>query len=481
MSRCFGTLFACLLFGLVLFPGPGGVSAQAEGPVLKDLQNTQEAFVRISKSVTPSVVNIRTFRKFSRNYSFNDRLFGDMFEPFQEFFGRDFSRRFSGPGDEKTVQVGLGSGVIVRGEGIVLTNNHVIEGADEIRVTLDDRSETTATVVGSDPRTDIAVLRLPKGRYAAAPLADSDAIEVGQWAVAIGNPFGLGQSVTVGVVSAKGRADVGIADFEDFIQTDAAINPGNSGGPLIDLNGRVIGINTAIFSRSGGYQGIGFAIPTNMAVTVMDSLLRTGRIVRSDLGIRVQDATPEIIRAMGASVKAGVVVTEVLAEDARKGAGLKRGDIITKVKGRDVRDTGSFYRMTSVLRVGEVVPLVAVRDGIPNTFMVTVGKLPERPKESGDRLRTALGFSVEVLTEKLAEELGYRYERGVLITRVTRASQADRAGIEPGDLILRVNGKDTPDLKAFRSAFEAVDWGDEVILELGRGGKKMKVGMLLKQ
>jgi serine protease Do len=407
-------------------------------------------------------------------------MFGsEMFEPFKDFFGKDYSRRFNSPGDEKSVQVGLGSGVIVRREGIVLTNNHVIEGADEIRITMDDRSETTASVVGSDPRTDIAVLRLPKGSYPAAYLADSDNIEVGQWAIAIGNPFGLGQSVTVGVVSAKGRADVGVADFEDFIQTDAAINPGNSGGPLIDLNGKVVGINTAIFSRSGGYQGIGFAIPSNMAATIMENLLRTGRVVRSDLGIRVQKATTDLIQAMGASVKTGVLVAEVIGDGVAMKAGLKRGDIITRVRGRDIRDPDSFYRITSVLPVGEKVPVVAIREGIPNTFMVTVGELPERPKESGDRLRTVLGFSVEVLTEKVAEQLGYRHERGVLITRVTRRSQADQAGVEPGDLVLYINRKPTPDLEAFRSAFEAVDWGDEVTLELSRGGQKLKVKLLL--
>lgn len=472
----------CLLAVYLILPVRGGSASSDQAYI--DLQNTQRAFIQISKSVTPSVVNIRTFRKVNRNYSTGDRFFdemfgGEMFEQFREFFGKEFSRRYSGPGDGKKIQVGLGSGVIVRREGIVLTNNHVIEGADEILVILDDRRETTATVVGSDPRTDIAVLRLPPGSYKSVNMADSDLIEVGQWAVAIGNPFGLGQSVTVGVVSAKGRANVGVADFEDFIQTDAAINPGNSGGPLIDMHGRVIGINTAIFSQSGGYQGVGFAIPSNMAATIMDNLLRKGRVVRSDLGILAQKATPELIEAMGASVKNGVLVAEVIKHGVAMEAGLKRGDIITRVKGRDVTDPDSFYRITSVLPVGEKVPVVAVRDGIPNTFIVTVGELPERPRESGDRLRTVLGFSVEVLTEKVSEQLDYRYERGVLVTRVTRMSQADRAGIEPGDLVLSIDGKPTPDLETFRLAFEAVDWGDEVILGLSRGGNGFKVKMLL--
>jgi serine protease Do len=470
-----------VLMGMLLF-WPGSVHSIPPDPDLTEIKKTGDAFVRISKKVTPSVVNIKTFRKVtSRGYDLNNRFFGDLFEPFRDFFGQDFGERFTVPGDEKMVQTGLGSGVIVRGEGIVLTNSHVIDGAEEIRVTLSDRSEMPAVVVGSDSRTDIAVLKLPKGSYKSAPLGDSDAIEVGEWVVAIGNPFGLGQSVTVGVVSAKGRANVGIADFEDFIQTDAAINPGNSGGPLINLDGEVVGINTAIFSRSGGYQGIGFAVPANMAATIMGSLLKTGTVVRSDLAIKVQDATDAILEATGAGIKKGVIVNEILKKGVAEKAGIRRGDIITHVKGREVSGIESYYRIVSLLPVGEKIPVVLIRDGLPLTFMVVVGELPARPKDSDLRLRTALGFSVEELTEELAERLGYRYERGVLITRVTRMSQADEEGLEPGDLILKVNGTPTPDLETFRKSFEAVRWGDEIVLELRREGRSIKVGMVLKQ
>ncbi|MGD8353397.1 MAG: trypsin-like peptidase domain-containing protein, partial [Pseudomonadota bacterium] len=424
----------------------------------------------------------RTFRKSSsRRYDLSDRLFGDMFEQFREFFGEDFGRDFYGPSEEKMVQVGLASGVIVKGEGIVITNNHVIEGAEEIRVTLSDRKELSASIVGRDPRTDIAVLKLPEGNYPAARLGNSDDIEVGEWAVAIGNPFGLGQSVTVGVVSAKGRADVGVADLEDFIQTDAAINPGNSGGPLIDLDGNVIGINTAIFSRSGGYQGIGFAIPANMASTIMENLLRTGRVVRSDLGLRVQEATDEILEALGAETVKGVVVSEVLEKGSASASGIKRGDIITRIRGREVIDVDTFYRVTSVLPVGEKIPVVILRDSIPNTYMVPVGELPARPHDKGVRLRTALGFTVEELTEELAEKLGYRYERGVLVTRVTRMSQADRTGIRPGDLVTGIGGVVTPDLENFKKVFESIQWGQEVKLDLVREGREIEARMVLTQ
>jgi len=468
------------VFLLAAFSWPA--SAQQVDSETLALKKTGQAFVRISKDVTPSVVNIRTFRRSSsRGMDMTDRLFGEMLEPFREFFGQDFGKGNFGHPEEKMVQIGLGSGVIVKGEGIVLTNNHVIEGAEEIRVTLSDRSEVPASVVGSDPRTDIAVLRLPAGKYPAVILGDSDHIQVGEWAVAIGNPFGLGQSVTVGIVSAKGRADVGVADLEDFIQTDAAINPGNSGGPLIDLDGRVIGINTAIFSRSGGYQGIGFAIPSNMASTIMENLLKTGRVVRSDLGMRVQEATKEILDALNAGISTGVIVSEVIQGGVAYGSGIRRGDLITRIRGKMVLNVGSYYRIASVLPVGEKVPVDVVRDGMPSTFMVQVGELPPRPRDRGVRLRTVLGFSVEELTEKLAEQLGYRYERGVLVTRVTRMSQADKAGIGPGDLILRVNGTPTPDLDTFRTSFATIDWGGVVEMDILREGMDLKVKMEMKQ
>ena len=449
---------------------------------LAAVRNTGKTFVRISRKITPSVVNIRTYRTVSpRRYGLSKPFFGEMFDPFREFFGKDFGDRFKGPDDGANVQTGLGSGVIVRPEGVVLTNNHVIEGAEKIMVTLHDRTELPAQIVGSDRRTDIAVLKLPKGHYPSAPLGDSDAIEIGEWAIAIGNPFGLGQSVTAGIVSAKGRANVGVTDLEDFIQTDAAINPGNSGGPLINLDGEVIGINTAIFSRSGGYQGIGFAVPSNLAAIILDSLFRTGRVVRSDLGVRVQDATEAILLAAGAGVKNGVIVTEVLSGGVADRAGVKRGDVLVRVKGRPVMDAPSFYRIVSLLPVEERIPVVLFRGGVRRTLLVKVGELPERPIGSDVRIRTALGFTVEDLTEKLAEQLGYRYERGVLVTRVFRGSQAEATGVEPGDLIVRVNGDATPDLSSFRKRFEAVQWGQKVVLDLKREGRSLKVKMFLRK
>jgi len=465
------------LAGILFLAFPISAPLAAPDQDLAAIRRTGEAFVHVSRKVTPSVVNIRTFRKVPRRgLGLQDPFFGDMFEPFRDFFGREFGERFRGPGDGEMVQTSLGSGVIVRPEGILLTNNHVIEGAEEIRVTLNDRREVGAVVVGSDPRTDIAVLRLPPGKYPWVSLGDSDAIQIGEWAVAIGNPFGLGQSVTVGVVSAKGRANVGITDLEDFLQTDAAINPGNSGGPLINLDGEVIGINTAIFSKSGGYQGIGFAIPSNLATLILDSLLKTGRVVRSDLTVSVKDRVTG-----GTKAGKGVVVSEVVPGGFAQKAGISTGDVIVRVNGRDVEDSVSFYRIVSLLPVGETVPVDLVRNGTGRRITVTVGELPARPRDSEILLQTALGFSVEELTENVAETLGYRYERGVLVTRVTRLSQADSVGLEPGDLVVKINGRPTPDLEAFREAFEAVQWGRKVLVEYRREGVSRTVRMTLEK
>lgn len=454
--------------------------ADQEDEELLALKKTSRAFIRVSREVTPSVVNIKTYRRTrSRRPGIDDPLFGDMLDPFREFFGQDFVERFFGSRGEKLVQVGLGSGVIVKKKGIILTNNHVIKGADEIKVTLSDKSEVPAGIMGSDPRTDIAVLKLPEGTYPAAVMGDSDIIEVGDWAIAIGNPFGLGQSVTVGIVSAKGRASVGIAELEDFIQTDAAINPGNSGGPLITLEGEVIGINTAIFSRSGGYQGIGFAVPSNLARSIMEGLLRTGRIIRSDIGIRVQDLTPAMRDALDLGSMNGVIVSEVMEGGPGAQAGIARGDVILRIRNRETADTDTFYRVVDLLPVSDVIPVHIKSNGENKTVRIIVGELLSRPQTSPLRLRTALGIAVEELTENLAASLGYRYDRGVLITRVTRYSQADRVGLEPGDLVEKINSKPTWDLDAFREVFKAIDWGANVRMDVRRGEKSFKVSMTM--
>ncbi len=477
-SRGFIIRITTALLAVIFAAGP--VWADEMDEELLALKKTSRAFVRVSREVTPSVVNIKTYRRTrSRRPGVDDPLFGDLLEPFREFFGRDFVERFFGSQDKKLVQVGLGSGVIVRKEGIILTNNHVIKGADLIKVTFFDKTEAPAEVVGSDPRTDIAVLRLPERNYPAAKMGDSDVIEVGDWAIAIGNPFGLGQSVTVGIVSAKGRASVGIAELEDFIQTDAAINPGNSGGPLITLEGEVIGINTAIFSRSGGYQGIGFAVPSNLARSIMEGLLRTGRIIRSDIGIRVHDLTPTMRDALDLGSTNGVIVSEVMEGSPSEEAGIIPGDVILKIRDRETGGTDTFYRVVDLLPVGDVVPVQIKSNGENRTVRIRVGELLSRPQSSPLRLRTSLGIAVEELTENLAESLGYRYDRGVLITRITRYSQADRVGLEPGDLVVKINGKPTQDLETFREVFQAIDWGENVRMNVRRRDRSFKVSMAM--
>ncbi len=457
-----------LLLGLLL-PAPP-LDAAPPDPELAALRAQSQAFVRVARELTPSVVNVKTFRRGGGGRVFSDPG-EEFFGPFQEMFP-ELKRHFPQQGrrgdGEELVQLGVGSGVIVRPEGIVLTNHHVVRDAEVVKVVLSDRRELIASVAGSDPRTDIAVLRLPPGTYPAAPLGDSARLEVGEWVIAIGNPFGLGQSVTAGIISAKGRANVGVAELEDFIQTDAAINPGNSGGPLIDLEGRVVGINSAIFSRSGGYQGIGFAVPVDMARAVMEGLLKTGRIVRSDLGVRAEKAPGD-----------GVVVTELAAGGGAEAAGLRPGDVIVRVGERETADLQSFYRAVSLLPAGREVTVTAVRKGELLRLPVRVGDLPARPQSSPTTLRVALGFSVEELTERYADRLGFRYDRGVLVVRVDRLGAAAQAGVEPGDLVTAVNGTATPGLDAFRKAFEAIPWGSRVTLSLQRAGKTLQAAMVL--
>src|SRR5947208_724025 len=310
-----------------------------------------------AKAALPAVVNVATAR--------TAKLPDDPFS--RLFFGNRPPRR----------ERGLGSGVIVTADGFVLTNNHVVEGAQDIRVTLADRREVSARLVGTDPKTDLAVLKLPGAGYPVVALADSSRVEVAEVVLALGNPFGLSQTVTQGIVSAVGRANLGIADYEDFIQTDAAINPGNSGGALVNARGELIGINTAIVSESGGYAGIGFAVPAIMAKQVMEHVVKRGRVTRGYLGVGVQEATPVVVRALGVSNARGVLVADVASDGPAARAGLKRGDLITAIDDKAVDDVGHFRNLIAGTSPGSKVRVKVARDGNrEQTLEVDVGELP---------------------------------------------------------------------------------------------------------
>ena len=352
----------------------GPASASPAGVSLTD--GLQAGFVGVAEHVRPAVVNLDTIQKSRR-----PRASGAQPAPDDPFL-QDFFKQFFGPdgpsGGGEFRQRGLGSGVIFDKRGLVLTNFHVIKGADEIVVRLSDKREYRGQVVGTDPKTDLAVIRIqPDHDLTVAPLGNSDALRVGEWAIAIGNPFGLAQTVTVGVISATGRSDVGVATYENFIQTDASINPGNSGGPLLNLKGEVIGINTAIFSQSGGSIGIGFAIPINMVKRVMDQLVDKGKVVRGWLGLSLQELSPELIDSLGVSDKRGALVSSAMPGGPAAAAGLQKYDVILGYDKTPVEDYHHFQRLTADTRAGSKVILQVLRNKKKLEVRVTVGEAPE--------------------------------------------------------------------------------------------------------
>lgn len=367
-------------------------------------------------------------------------------------------RRFFGPfgmGPRgMTPREGQGSGVVVAADGLILTNNHVIAGADRLEVTLSDGRELPAKLVGADPKTDLALIRV-EGAVAdlvPMPFGDSDVLRLGESVLAIGNPFGLGHTVTMGIVSAKSRAGMGIVDYEDFIQTDAAINPGNSGGALVNMRGELVGINTAILSRSGGYQGIGFAIPTSMARTVMTGLLRDGTVDRGWLGVGIQDLDRRLARGFGLPAGTdGVLVTGVLPDTPAAAAGLERGDVIVGIGDSDIKSAGQLRNSVALSGAGETIDLRLLRDGREISVEVTLGRLPDdgdtapKPDARGARSTlesTRLGVTLRPVPQRMADDLDLRAgQTALLVSAIDPGSPAARAGLRPGDVIVEIDRK----------------------------------------
>ena len=397
-------------------------------------------FAPVVQKVMPSVVNIFSSRKVaidSRNF---DRFFEDPIS--RRFLGNEFRQPLV---PRERQERSLGSGVIISSDGYIVTNNHVIDGGTDIKVSLKDGSEFPARVVGTDSKTDLAVLKIEKTGLPALPLDDSSKVQVGDVVLAIGNPFGVGQTVTMGIVSATGR-DVGIEDYEDFIQTDAAINPGNSGGALVSSEGRLIGINTAIMSRTGGNQGVGFAIPASMARNVTDQIIHGGKVSRAFLGVMIQPITSDLSKAFKLTKPEGALVSDVNPGSPAERAGLKPGDVITKVDDHAVLDARALRLMIGEMSAGKTVQLAVVRDGVERRYSVTLG---EQPSEKGDSPTLSSGassswgldgVSLNALTPEFARQYGVvRNVKGVAVQRVAPESAAAKAGLEAGDIILEVN------------------------------------------
>jgi serine protease Do len=427
-------------------------------------------FREVSKSVKPSVVSIKSLVERPRN----SRGMRGLPPEFEQFFGDRFGPFGSSPfgtrPEEESepeipggkVQMGLGSGVIVRSDGYILTNNHVVEGAAELEVYLSDDTKFIAKVVGTDPRTDLAVLKIDASGLVAAPMGDSSKVEVGDWSIAIGSPFGLAQTVTAGIISATKRTDQGITPYDDFIQTDAAINPGNSGGPLLNLRGEIIGINTAIASRGGGYNGVCFAVPSNTASRVLSDLISSGKVSRGFVGIRPASVTPAIAQQLSLPEnQKGALVEQVTKGMPAEKAGIRAGDLIVSIDGVDIKSDSAMRRAIGETKPGTTVKIRVLREGKTVDFPVTVAALDEQAlatsQQQSMETMERLGIAIDQVPTDIARRYGLRDGEGVIVIGVARKSRF--IGVKPGDVILSVNGNKTNSSDEFLEALGEVRQG----------------------
>jgi serine protease Do len=433
------------------------------------LSRLSDAMATVAEKVKPAVVNISTSRTVKT--------------PRLPFFDDPFFRRFFGdPHTQKRKVTNLGSGVIATTDGYILTNNHVIEGAEDILVKLADGKEYKGRVIGTDPRTDISIIKIDEKNLPTVPWGDSDKLRVGEIVLAIGNPYGLSQTITMGVVSALGRSGIGISDYEDFIQTDAAINPGNSGGALVNIKGELVGINTAIFSTSGGYQGIGFAIPSNMVKNVMDSLINQGRVVRGWLGVNIQPLTQALAKQFGIKDETGVLLVDVVEGSPAEKGGLKRGDIIVEYDKKRIENPFQFKNLVASTKPGKTVEVKIIRNGSPMTLKVLIEEFPTElqaltPTEFDNALR---GVYVQELTDDLLKKFGITKKiQGVVINNIDEDSPAYGV-LARGDIIVEVNRKPITNLKEYLNIASKIEKSQDVLLLIIREGAAQYITISLR-
>lgn len=444
------------LGGLVI--NAAGVIAQAEAR-----QHTPGSFSWLVKKVSPSVVNISA-EKVIKGVPFHFQSPFGPNDPFHDFFERFFRHQMP----RKFKQKSLGSGFIIDKEGYILTNNHVVEQTEEIRVTLSDEREYKAEIVGRDPKTDLALIKIDADN-AIEPLTlgDSDSLQVGDWVVAIGNPFGLGNTVTAGIVSSKYR-QIGAGPYDDFIQTDAPINPGNSGGPLLNTHGEVVGINTAIFTRSGGSIGIGFAIPVNMAKDLLPQL-KEGKIIRGWLGVMIQEVTPELKDKLGLEEEKGALVADVTPDGPADRADIKRGDVIVSFDGNEIEEMNELpYRVAST-PVGKMVKVEVIRKGDRETFDVKIGKLEGEEGRPAVGEAQDMGMSVQEITPDLAGKMVLSETEGIVVVQVEAHSPAAEAGIRTDDIILEIEQEPVKDIEEFNKKIKEYKPGETILFLVKRG------------
>ena len=452
--------------------------------------STNQDFTTVAQKAIPAVVSIKV-KGTTKQKSFalpwgnddSDNDLGDMFGG-NDFFEKFFGGR--GKGVQQVPTQGQASGFIVTPDGLILTNSHVVKDANEITVTLNDGREFPGKIVGQDPNTDIAVVKIDATDLPHITLGDSSKLQVGQWAIAIGNPLGLQASLTVGVISATGRNNLDLARIEDFIQTDAAINRGNSGGPLLNINGDVIGMNTAIVTNmaTGGYMGIGFAIPSNLLKQVMDDLLTTGTVTRGFLGVALQQVDANLAKAFNLEKPEGALIADVTKDSPAEKAGLKQGDIVLKYNGNPVTNIAALRNAIALMKPGTSITLSLLRDGKPLDVSLGVGTFPSDSEEEPAAIPepdeiNKYGFAVGELTPDLAKSLGLKEEKGVIITKVDKTSPSGWAGLKKGTLILAINQQKITTLSEYSKALEAIEKGRPLLLLIKQGDQTRFVSLLI--
>ncbi len=455
-------------------------SSFASEKSIESLRQFGKAFSQIAKESSPGVVFIKVEKRHKIEGNIQMfKPFGDERFPFgNEFFERFFKGLPHGKDAPRAVprdyiMIGQGSGFIISANGHILTNHHVIGGADKVMVNLLDGRLFEAKVIGTDEHSDIALLKINAKNLPILKLGDSNQLEVGEWVVALGNPFGLTHSLTAGIVSAIGRSSVGVANYENFIQTDASINPGNSGGPLINLNGEVVGMNTAIINRSGGYMGIGFAIPINMVKLIKDQLIEKGSVDRGYLGVNIQNIDGELALQFDLQNRTGVLISDIGADTPAQKDGLKVGDVILEFDGKQVKEVGAFRNMVALTPPGKKATIKILRNGKVKTQIITLGKIPKTNDQIGKKSfgTNEFGFKVGDLTHQLRQQYNIPDgEKGVVITHVDEMSLAGMAGLKEGDLIKEVNRYRVGSVKDFKVGMKKGKSSDTILL-LVKGGQ----------
>jgi serine protease Do len=452
---------------------PSGAPEIPTAAAVSSSETTPGSFSDLAERVKPAVVNISTTKTF-KGRSGLGTPFGR--SPFSGRFGDDFFERFFGDIPQREFkQRSLGSGFIISNDGYIFTNNHVVEQTDKILVKVSDGKEYEAKIIGTDAKTDIALIKIkPDNSLPFVEIGDSDAVKVGEWVIAIGNPFGLEQTVTAGIISAKGRV-IGAGSYDNFIQTDASINPGNSGGPLFNMAGKVIGINTAIVAQG---QGIGFAIPVNMAKSILADLKTKGKVTRGWLGISVQDISEDIAKNLNHKNKNGALVSDVFKDDPADKAGIKVGDIIVEINGKSIKDTHELLLTIASLHVGEKVLIKGLRDGKEISFRVVVSERKDKSEIALiKKSKGYFGIAAQEISKEIAQQLGIPRDAGVIVTDVEEGSPADDVGIQPQDIIVQVNKVKVASIKQYTTEMNKAAEKKSVILLVKRGKSNFFVGL----